>query len=344
MSARRARQRYRRRCFALESQRRAGQCDAAELFVGEFLQGTAVEQVRIVQHVVQRLHGCANHVVFLADPKHLGLGQGGCPRFDDFVRRRHVVRSRSHVLKALVFGQFGFADGLEQRLPMSLADADDGHVAIGGGVNVVRRHCHILMVIAGARRIAALKVVGAERRRERWKDGILHGHIHHRAFASAFAAQQGADNACIEMDAAKNVAKCRACFQRRFTIVARDGDGASHRLHGDVHGQIVAVRAGAPEAGASRVDQARVDRSQRGAADAVLVQRARAEVLQQHVCFGGQLAQQLPAAFGFQVQRYRFLVAVQHHERIAGKRSAAAPAHGFAARRLNFHHPGTGHG
>ena len=97
--------------------------------------------------------------------------------------------------------------------------------------------------------------------------------------------------------------------------IAGHAHDPGRRLDGQVHRQRVAVRSGDAEAGAGGVDQSRVDLTNDVPADAETIHGAGREIFQQHVGPPDQLEQQLAAFRGFQVQRDRPLVGVQHGER-----------------------------
>jgi len=116
-----------------------------------------------------------------------------------------------------------------------------------------------------------------------------------------------------------------------------------HRLDHEIHRRIVAIRAGLAVARARAIDQARVDRLQRGGTDAQPVGDPRREVLDHDVSARDHLEQKRPPGRVLQVQRHAPLVRVQHCERQIGAAEVAAAAQMLAARRLDLDHVGAGH-
>ena len=103
------------------------------------------------------------------------------------------------------------------------------------------------------------------------------------------------------------------------------------------------MRPGVAESRAGGIDEARVDRGQGLCADAVAVEGARREVLEQDVGVASQIAQQVATGIRFEVQGHGLLVAVQHHERVTHERVPGS-AHAFAAGRFDLDDPCAGHG
>src|SRR5690606_20221121 len=95
-------------------------------------------------------------------------------------------------------------------------------------------------------------------------------------------------------------------------------------------------------AGNPRVNQLRVFLAHLCRADTPLFQRAGAEILDHYVGLADQLLDQFNAAFAFQVERYRFLVAAKAAppERGAAVIEFAPAADRVAAGRFDFYHFG----
>lgn len=123
------------------------------------------------------------------------------------------------------------------------------------------------------------------------KYGVLHGDVEHGTVTGTFPAHECRGDGGVEVDAAQDVAHGRTGLEGRLAVVTGDGHDAGHGLDGDVHGPVVAVRTRPAESRSGGIDEAWVDRGQGICADAVAVEGARREVLEQDVGMASQIAQ-----------------------------------------------------
>ena len=221
---------------------------------------------------------------------------------------------------------------------MPLGRGEDRHIAVGAGIGVVGRDRESRMPVAGA--VGHVRVAvhhRAQRRGDRDRGGLVHGHLDPLSLARAFPLHQRAQNTGAEMDAREEVADRGAGLGRRAVLVAGRVGDAAHRLDGDVHGGEIAIGAVEAEARAAAIDQARVELVQHVPAEAQAIHHARGEVLDQHVGLLDQREEDLLAARLLEIEHYRLLVGVQHDQRV-GLDSAFAAAHDVALRRLDLEH------
>jgi hypothetical protein len=124
---------------------------------------------------------------------------------------------------------------------------------------------------------------------------------------------------------------------RRAAALAGQAHDAAHGLEDGVVAATLRKRAGLPEAGAGHVDDARVDGADRRIVEAVALERADREILQENVGAARQRADDVLALFGAQVDGDRlfrtverevvsaFVAAVPLDERLEGAGLVAAP-------------------
>ena len=85
------------------------------------------------------------------------------------------------------------------------------------------------------------------------------------------------------MHPTEDVAKSGPGLQRRFALVAGDGNHAGHGLDRYVHRQIIPMRSALPITRCGRVYKPWIQRRQRFAADQVAFHRSRRKILDKHV-------------------------------------------------------------
>ena len=201
------------------------------------------------------------------------------------------------------------------------------------------------MPVAGARGgCGAARMQHAEIGGKHCIGSVLHGDIDDAALAGTLALVKRGHDGGIEMNAGAEIAQRRAGLDRRLIGIAGRIDDAAHCLHHQIHGGVVAIRAIFPVSRARPIDQSRIDLVQIRGADAEAVDDARREVLHQDVGARGQLAQQLAAFLGLEIERDRLLVGVQHRKREGGPAHVAAAAQMLAPERLDLDDLRAGHG
>ena len=240
-------------------------------------------QVRVVDHLLQGLHRSADDAARLQNAEDLVAGASLGPGFHDGIHLVDVRSPAGHVGELDPFPQLGLAHGFNEPAPVPFANANHGHMAILGPIDVVGCQARPRMPIAGARPLLAAEVVGAQRRGQRRKDRILHGDVDDGALAGSLAPVERTDDGGVEMHPAEEVAQRRAGFERRRILKSSNAHDAGHGLNGDVHAQVVPVRTDGAVAGAGGIDQLRIVLTQGRCADAVAVHRAGREVLQNHI-------------------------------------------------------------
>ncbi len=103
--------------------------------------------------------------------------------------------------------------------------------------------------------------------------------------------------------------------QRRAFGIARHAHRARHALDDLIVSRSMGQRTVIAESGNGAVDEARIDFEQRLRAQAQAIHDARAEVFDQHVRVGRELAQDLLAGLMLEVERQRLFARVHGHER-----------------------------
>ncbi len=192
------------------------------------------------------------------------------------------------------------------RLPAAAGIAAARHHVAERAVRVLR------VLLEEAQAIQALLV--AQLHAAQVEHAVLHRHGHALALAGLLAADVGREDADRQVHAGVAVAQRRGADGRRAVPEAGRRRGAAGALrHVLVDLQVVVVVAVA-EALDRGDDHLRVERLDVLPREAHAVERARAEVLDQHVGLLDQLLQHRLAFGLLGVQRQRALVAVEHRE------------------------------
>ena len=144
------------------------------------------------------------------------------------------------------------------------------------------------------------------------------------------------------VEAGADVADRHADARRRLALVAGDAHDAAHALHDHVVGGVLRVRAGVAEARGRGVDQLGIPLVQRVPAVAQLLHRAGPEVLDDDVGLLEQLLEDRAVLVVLEVERDRFLAAVDRGEvgRLAVDERAVGAGVVAALGRLDLDHPG----
>ena len=148
-------------------------------------------------------------------------------------------------------------------------------------------------LVARARRRAPEALVVAQADAHQVDHRVLHRHFHVLAAAGGMALLQRRQDADGHVHAGAGIADGRIDEGRRILGEAGDAHRAAHGLRDRLEALEAAVGAVGAEALDGRVDQARVDLGELLVAEAQPVQRARAEVLDQHVRLADHLLEQL---------------------------------------------------
>ena len=145
-------------------------------------------------------------------------------------------------------------------------------------------------------------------------DRILHRHLDMLTAPAGMALLQSGEDADRHMHAGAAVADRRHDKGRRVFRKPRDAHRAAHRLRDRLVALVVAIGSVGAKPLDRRVDQARVDLGKRVVTQPEPVERARPEILQQHVGFCDDLAEQALPVLAFQIERQAALVCVEQQE------------------------------
>ena len=218
--------------------------------------------------------------------------------------------------------------GLEERIGLELRPAQNlAHrrphlrlrVEIDEVVGATRR-----AGIGGARHVLAQLIAGAlghaialmlaQRDADEVEHGVLHGHLDVLASAGGVALVDGGQDGDGHVHAGAAVADRRPVVGRRAVRKPRHAHGAAHGLRDGLEALEVGVGAVGAEALDGGIDQPRIDFLQLLPAKPHPVERARSEILDQHVGAGDQFAEQLLALVGLEVEGQAALVGVEDEE------------------------------
>ena len=212
--------------------------------------------------------------------------------------------------EALVLAQLRLAHDLRQPPPQRVVvGGDHDPLAVLGAVDVARRDPREPRTgrLAHEARLLVLQRGGLAH----GEAGVDDARVHDLALRPVLAGDEREQDALERRLRGERVAEGDAGARRRLVRVAVDVAQAGDRLAGGREPRAVAVAAGLAVAGHARVDQPRVALVQVLGAEAPLLHRAGAEVLEHDVGGGGQLGgDALPLGLA-QVERDGALVAGQ---------------------------------
>ena len=295
--------------------------------------GAGLAQRRFVRDLLHRENRSARDVVLVEDVHRLELGLGLRPFLDlveDF-RQMRQPRLRRRVPR---IGQpFLAADHLADGFPdRRLGDEVDVGVGIGfpalalenpsrlpaaGGVarardGIAERAVGILRVLLHDVRPREPLLI-AQLHAAEIEHAVLHRGEHALTAARRVALVQGGDDAQRQMQSGSAVADLRAGDQRRAVVEAGRRRRAAGTLRDVLVDLAVFVRPGA-EALDRRDDHARVELVDALPGEAHAVERARSEVLHEHIALLDQRFEDRLAFRILGVDRDRALVRVEHRE------------------------------
>jgi hypothetical protein len=145
-------------------------------------------------------------------------------------------------------------------------------------------------------------------------DRVLHRHLDVLAAAGRMALLQRCQNADRHVHAGAGIPDRRIDVGRRIFGEAGDAHRPAHGLGDRLEALESAVRPVGAEALDRGVDKSRVDLAQGCVAEPEAIERARPEILHQHVRLGDHLPEQILAGVGLEIQRQAALVGVQDQE------------------------------
>ncbi len=170
---------------------------------------------------------------------------------------------------------------------------------------------------------------------------IEHGDVNLGRLARALAMEERGVHRHRRIEPSADVADRHARAHRRLARMAGDAHDAAQALHDHVVSGFLRGWPGVAEARGRRIDELRIARVQCFPAVAQLLHGARTEVLDEYVRALEQTLENAPVGLGLQVERDRFLAAVDRGE-IRGDpvlERAILPGVVALARRLDFDHP-----
>ena len=227
---------------------------------------------------------------------------GGRPHADQVVELGHVGAAGAVGGVPLVVGELRASHHRgqppEHRV---LVGGDEDQLAVAGRVDVARRDvrqhaARPLPLVAGQGPLG-------EQRFHQAEHGFVDGGIHHLPAAGALARVQRHHRAEGRERRGQRVTERHAGPRRRPVGVAGDVPDTAHRLADGAESGPRRVRPGLAEPGHPGDDQAGVDLPEPFRGEAPALQRARPEVLQQHVGPGREAADQILAPGITQVDR-----------------------------------------
>ena len=123
-----------------------------------------------------------------------------------------------------VGGELRHAHQAGEGAPVALTDADEGDVAVAGGINVVWRLRHAGVAVAGpGGGLACAAEEQAEAGHQARIDRVEHCRLDRRPTARLLALVQAGHDGAVQMDAAHEVAEGGACLHG--VMVRKAGDG-----------------------------------------------------------------------------------------------------------------------
>ena len=263
--------------------------------------------------VVDRRAGHALGVEF-GEP--LGGRAGREDRLQNLGERVLVLRAQPLRLETRIVGQVGQADDRAGVAPEFVVAGRDRERLVGALETRIGRIARMGRAEA-ARRLAGAEIFARLQRRdaeERPEDRA----VDMRALAGRSGPHHGREDHVSGVEPGREVADRHAALHGRALLLARHAHEAAHGLHGDVERALLGVRAGLAIAGDRAVDEPRIARLQLVVAEARADQRARPEVLDEHVRVLDQRVELGEIGLVLDVERDRPLVAVERGE-VAGE-------------------------
>ena len=256
-----------------------------------------------------------------ATGRHAGLGQLGQhlvagalqrPGLDRGVDLGHPLHPPGVVGQRRVLGQVGAADGAHQALEDAVAVAgDQHHGVVGAAVGVARRDPR--QRAAGGPAHRAEGAVLGDQALHHVEHGLVQRDVDHLAApAVGLAVVQRGQHADGAVQRGQRVTDADAAAHRHAPGLAGEVAQAAHGLADRAEAGQVAVGPGLPVAADAQHDQARVVARELLVGHAPALERAGAEVLDQHVGLGDQAPGDVLALGAAQVERDRALVAALH--------------------------------
>ena len=221
---------------------------------------------------------------------------------------RHAGGATGVVRQARIGGEIVPAEGAHQALEDAVAVAGDQDPAIAAGIGIARGD-------AGQRTAGGMadRTEGAVLRQQALhavEHRLVERHVHHLPVpAVAIALAQGRQHADGAVKRGERIADAHAHAHGHPPRLAGQVPQPAHGFADHAEPRPIPVRAGLAVAGDAQHDQARIDRRQRLVSQPPALQRARAEVLDQHVRVPDQPAHDVLSFGAAKVDRHGALVA-----------------------------------
>src|SRR5919112_1558038 len=313
-----------------QRERTADGGEAATLGVVDVHDHALRAQAFVLEKVLRAEHRAAGDVDRVQLAERLPLGLRDRPLLDQ--REDLVELVQAHLGRRVVgvVDELGMADLVHERLPDLRLDDDVqprvravvGHglaahrpagLAAAGGVAGSRHEVAELLVRVLLERTVLEALLVAQLHAAQVEDAAAHRDLDPLAAAGVRPLVQGRADRAEQVDRVAGVADLGAGDDRRAVLEAGRRHGAAGGLR-DVLVRLGLLQRARAEALERRVDQARVELVQVLPGEPEAVHDARAEVLDQDVGAGHELAEDLLALVGLHVEGEAPLVAVEHRE------------------------------
>ena len=292
--------------------------------------------MRVGQHLAGVLAGPAGHAGGAQQLHHLEFAALAGPALDQRVVFLAVLPAARRRLEARVVELRQVHHAPEALIHLRLAEDIDIVVRAAGRASEGGARHGLAELVAAPGLHHALALVVAQADAQYVDHRLLHGDLDLLALARLVALLERGEQADGEVHAGAGIADGGPGVGRRVVGEAGDAHRPAHGLRDGLEGLVAGVRPVAAEALDGAVDEAGIDLGEHVVAEAEPVQRARREILDQHVHFRDQLPEQRLAVPGLEVERQALLVGVQHQEEqpVLARYVGHGPAGGLAPARL----------
>src|SRR2546425_12130939 len=235
----------------------------------------------------------------------------------DFADKRDqpaaVADAVGHREKALVVCELGTFRGLAEARPLAVVSRGENHVAVGGREHLVRKQVGVGVAVAPGH-LARGEII-EDLIRPEGDDGVEQRHVDVLPLADALAMRDRRGYRQRAVHPREDIGNGDAHFLRAAPrkVVAFSGDAheAAHALEDEVVARALRIRTGLAEPGHRAIHDLRVDLFQVLVRKPVLGQPADFVVFDHHVGFQGEFARDALALGSRDVERHRFLSAVE---------------------------------
>ena len=280
-----------------------------------------VAELWVAEHVPAVENRAGGHAGVLQDGHDLVLGAVSRPRRDDGIQRVLVAVARDRIGEARVGSQLGRADGGAESLPVGIvAHGDHGPLVVAlARVAAVGRHR--LVAVAQAPGAAAVEGVVQDALAQEGRAHLVHGEVNPHASARFRPVDQADQHRQLRRPAGQEVGvgvgdlvghgARRGPARGVHVQVAHERAGAVGRLQRGCHRAEVGPRPGVAVSGVGHHDQVGPHGFQVGIVQAEPAHDPGREVLQHHVGYRNELAQDLQGVVGAQVEGHAELAVIQ---------------------------------